>query len=106
MFQKMRTHIQTGCNMATLLPNMLPVAFVHMCEKRMHIATCLCVSSEPVRGSCARYRRALQKCCRPCQLFMGILLFKKWLCVAGTTTSKVDKNCWKTSLVVRKLQLL
>lgn len=125
MFLEMRTHIQTGCNMVTLLPNMLPVAFVHMCGKRMHTATCLscgtaawmkeclsrlarCLSasSEPVTGSCARYRRVLQKCWRPCQLCMGIMLFKKQLCVTGTTTSKADKNCWKMSLVVRKLQLL
>jgi len=73
MFQDMQTHIQTGCNKTTLLPNMLHVASVHMCGKRMYIATCLscgsaawvkvcpsclarclCVSSEPVRGSCAR----------------------------------------------------
>jgi hypothetical protein len=37
---------------------------------------------------------------------MGIMLFKKQLCVTGTTISKVDKNCWKTGVVVRKLQLL
>ena len=67
---------------------------------------CLSVSSEPISGSCARYRRVLQKYWRPCQLFMGIMLFKKEMCVTGTTTSKVDKNCWKTSLIVRKLQLL
>jgi len=36
---KMQTHIQTGFNMATLLPDVLPVAFVHMCGKWMHIAT-------------------------------------------------------------------
>lgn len=124
-FLEMRTHIQTGCNMATLLPDVLPVTFVHMCRKWKHIATrlscaraawvnvcpswltrCLSVSSEPISGSCARYRRVLQKCWRPCQLFMGIMLFKKQLCVTATTTSKVDKNCWNTSLVVRKLQLL
>ena len=45
MFPEMQTHIQTGCNMATLLPDVLPVAFVHKCEKWMHIAT---------RLSCAR----------------------------------------------------
>jgi len=112
MFLEMRTHIQTGCNMATLLPDALPVAFVHMCRKSLHIATrlcyakaawvkvcpsftarCLSVSSEPISGSCARYRRVKQKCWRTCQLFMRIMLFKKQLCVTGTTISKVDKNC-------------
>lgn len=124
-FLEMWTHIQTGCNMATPLPDVLPVAFVHMCGKWMQIAICLScataawvkvcpsclarclsVSSELISGSCARYRRVLQKCWRPCQLFLGIMLFKTHLCVTATATSKVDKNCWKTSLVVRKLQLL
>jgi len=55
MFLEMQTHIQTGCNMATLLPDVLPVASVHMCGKWMHIVTCL---------SCAR--AAWAKVCPSC----------------------------------------
>ena len=125
MFPEMQTYIQTGPNMAALLWDVLPAAFVHMREKWLHTATCLLCARGAWAMVCARCQvhcsvwgksqpqvlveTREEHCSNTAGLancLWGWCFYKKQPCMTGTTTSKLGKNCRKRYLTSGDLQSL
>jgi hypothetical protein len=57
-------------------------------------------------SSCASLGRLVQKCRKPCKLLVGIVVLKRKTAVYDWYNCfKVNKKCWKMSLMVADLQL-